>query len=67
MNVQTIRLTSELNEVQQAFAFGSINGQKVGMGIGFLRSARKVGDTERVNHYQLGQLKRQHVPFEIVE
>lgn len=32
-----------------------------------LRTARKVGDVETVNNYQLGQLKRQNVKYEIVK
>lgn len=33
----------------------------------FMRTARKVGDTETINHFQLGKLKQFAVPYEVVK
>ena len=58
-NVQTIRITGELNDWQRWRFFGELGNKSP-----LLRTARKIGDIENVNHTVLGELRRQQVPFE---
>lgn len=66
-NVQTIKIVGEFDAFQ---TWKFIGDPKCRPGdlhyTGLLRTARKVGDTERVNHYVLGQLRAAQAPIEVV-